>query len=118
MKRITLSLATVTTLLGVLAYIASPSVKAAGEANPIFVTEIPSGYRDWKLISVAHEEGNIHSIGAILGNDVAIKAYREGKLPYPDGTIIAASGAGLPPMKKPNPQPPVAAYFFESLTIN
>jgi hypothetical protein len=25
-----------------------------------------------------------------LGNDVAIKAYREGKLPFPDGTIIAA----------------------------
>jgi hypothetical protein len=26
---------------------------------------------------------------AILGNDVAIKAYREGRLPFPDGTIIA-----------------------------
>jgi hypothetical protein len=26
---------------------------------------------------------------AILGNDIAIKAYRDGKLPFPDGTIIA-----------------------------
>ena len=26
----------------------------------------------------------------MLGNDVAIKAYRDGTLPYPDGTIIAA----------------------------
>jgi Cytochrome P460 len=26
---------------------------------------------------------------AILGNDLAIKAYREGKLPFPDGAIIA-----------------------------
>ena len=26
---------------------------------------------------------------AILGNDIAIKAYREGKLPFPDGAIIA-----------------------------
>jgi hypothetical protein len=42
------------------------------------------------LISAAHEEGNLHSLGAILGNDVAIKAYREGKLPFPDGTIVAA----------------------------
>ena len=25
-----------------------------------------------------------------MGNDVAINAYREGKLPFPDGTIIAA----------------------------
>src|SRR5262249_47106013 len=48
------------------------------------------GYRDWKLISVAHEEGNLNSLGAILGNDVVLKAYREGKLPFPDGTIIAA----------------------------
>ena len=39
---------------------------------------------------MAHEEGNLNSLGAILGNDVAIKAYREGKLPFPDGTIIAA----------------------------
>jgi hypothetical protein len=62
----------------------------ADEAAPIFVTKPPESYRDWKLISVAHEEGNLNSLGAILGNDVAIKAYREGKLPYPDGSIIAA----------------------------
>ena len=56
----------------------------------MFVDKIPSGYSDWRLISVAHEEGNLHSLGAILGNDLAIKAYREGQLPFPDGTIIAA----------------------------
>ena len=27
---------------------------------------------------------------AQLGNDIAIKAYREGKLPFPDGTILVA----------------------------
>jgi hypothetical protein len=51
---------------------------------------LPAGYRDWRLISVAHEEGDLHSFAAVLGNDVAINAYRDGKLPYPDGTIIAA----------------------------
>jgi Cytochrome P460 len=51
--------------------------------------KLPAGYRDWKLVSVAHEEGSLNDIRAILGNDVAIKAYREGKLPYPDGAIIA-----------------------------
>jgi len=60
------------------------------ESWPIPVTEIPPGYRDWTWISVAHEEGNLHSFAAVLGNDAAIKAYRERKLPYPDGTIIAA----------------------------
>jgi hypothetical protein len=41
------------------------------------------------LISVAHEEGDLNDLRSILGNDVAIKAYREGTLPFPDGTIIA-----------------------------
>ena len=57
---------------------------------PIFVTKLPPGYREWTLISVAHEEGNLNSFAAVLGNDTAIKAYRERKLPFPDGTIIAA----------------------------
>ena len=39
---------------------------------------------------MAHEEGSFKSFAAVLGNDVAIKAYRDGKLPFPDGTIIAA----------------------------
>jgi len=63
---------------------------ANASTAPVPVTEIPPGYRDWTWISVAHEEGNLHSFAAVLGNDAAIKAYREGKLPYPDGTIIAA----------------------------
>jgi hypothetical protein len=75
---------------GVVALIAPAYGQASREAAPIFVNEIPPGYRDWRLISVAHEEGNLNSFAAILGNDVAIKAYREGKLPFPDGTIVAA----------------------------
>jgi hypothetical protein len=62
----------------------------AGEGAPIFVTNIPPGYRDWRLISVAHEEGNFHSFSAVLANDLAIQASREGKVPFPDGAIIAA----------------------------
>ena len=72
------------------AYLAPLFVKADGEAAPRFVDRIPPGYRDWKLISVSHEEGNLHSLNAILGNEKAIKAYREGILPFPDGAIIAA----------------------------
>jgi hypothetical protein len=64
--------------------------RADEQSPPVFVTNIPPGYRDWRLISVAHEEGNLNSFAAILGNDPAIKAYREGKLPFPDGAIIAA----------------------------
>jgi hypothetical protein len=39
---------------------------------------------------VTHEEGNFNQLRAQLGNDVAIKAYRERKLPFPDGAIIVA----------------------------
>jgi hypothetical protein len=77
-------------LAGVAAFMASASGQAGKEGAPTFVTKIPPGYRDWKLISVAHEEGSLKSIGAVLGNDVATKAYREARLPFPDGTIIAA----------------------------
>jgi len=66
------------------------SLSADQAAAPVYVTKIPPGYRDWRLVSVAHEEGNLHSLGAVLGNDIAIKAYRAGKLPFPEGTIIAA----------------------------
>jgi hypothetical protein len=57
---------------------------------------------DWRLISVSHEAGNLNSLGAVFGNNVAIKAYREGKLPFPDGTIIAALHCGHVPSAENN----------------
>jgi hypothetical protein len=89
MRRITFLLFAVATLAGGGALTAPSSRRADQEAVPIFVTKIPPGYRDWRLISVAREEGDLNDIRAILGNDTAIKAYREGKLPFPDGAIIA-----------------------------
>ena len=90
MRQIVFVLLAVVALGGVLAYTAPLSGQSAGEAAPIYGIKIPAGYRDWKLISVAHEEGNFNDLRAQLGNDVAINAYREGKLPFPDGTIVAA----------------------------
>jgi hypothetical protein len=71
MKRLTLLIA-VAILAGVFALTArAPRHAAAQQAASIFVTEIPSGYRDWRLISVAHEEGELHGFAAVLGNDAA-----------------------------------------------
>src|SRR5271166_2357168 len=81
---------------------APASGQGGGDAVPIFGIKIPPGYRDWRLVSVAHEEGNLHSFAAILGNDVAIQAYRDAKLPYPDGTIIAALHYGHVPSEENN----------------
>jgi hypothetical protein len=89
MTRITLLLVTAVTLAGIfICWAASTEVPDAA-AVPIPGITIPQGYRDWRLISVAREEGDLDDIRAILGNDVAIKAYRDGTLPFPDGTIIA-----------------------------
>jgi hypothetical protein len=72
--------------------------RAGSEASPIYGVTIPAGYRDWHVISVGHLEGgslnpgggNLRQLRAQLGNDIAIKAFREGKRPFPDGAIIAA----------------------------
>jgi Cytochrome P460 len=89
MKGFAYLLFAVVALAGVVVYVAHASGRSDGEADPVFGITIPRGYRDWKLISVAHEGGNLNDLRALLGNDVAIKAYREGKLPFPDGTMIA-----------------------------
>jgi hypothetical protein len=89
MRRIAYLLLAVATLAVVVASTAPAPGHAGEEAAPIFGIKIPPGYRDWKLISVAHEAGNLNDFRAVLGNDVAIKAYRGGKLPFPDGAIIA-----------------------------
>src|SRR5262245_6165567 len=61
-----------------------------GEAAPIYGITIPDGYRDWTLSSIARVGAPLNDMRAKLGNDVAMKAYREGKTaPFPDGTIIA-----------------------------
>ena len=90
MKRITFLLVAVVALAGVVAGMDPSSKQADEEAAAIVGGKLPPGYHDWTLVSVAHEEGDLKSLGAMLGNDVAIKAYRDGKLSFPDGTIIAA----------------------------
>ena len=90
------------TVAGVVVYLAHASGPWGGEADPVFGITISPGYRDWTLISVAHEEGNLNDLRALLGNDVAIKAYRMGKLPFPDGTIIARLAWSYVPSEENN----------------
>jgi hypothetical protein len=102
MRGINYILGAVVAMIGVVVYMAHASEPAAGEATPMFGIKIPAGYRDWKLISVAHEAGNNNDLRAVLGNDVAIKAYREGKLPFPDGAIIARLAWAYTPSEENN----------------
>ncbi len=90
MKHVTFFLIAAATMAGLVALIAPAPEHASGQTGPAFLTEIPHGYRNFRWISSAHEAGNLNSIGAVLGNEAAIKAFRNGTLPFPDGTIIAA----------------------------
>ena len=90
MKRINSLLIAVALVAGVVASLVARAGQTDKGTTAVFVTKMPAGYREWPVISVAHEAGDINSLGAKLGNDIAMKAYRDGKLPFPDGSIIAA----------------------------
>jgi hypothetical protein len=75
--------------LGSVAVYTAASGQSNDKAATDFGVKLPPGYRDWKVISVAHEAGKNNDLRAVLGNDIALKTYRDGKLPFPDGTIIA-----------------------------
>ena len=71
MRGIAFLLVSVATMIGVVASMVPTFGNADEEAAP-WVTEKPAGYRDWKWISSAHEAGKLNSLGALLGNDVAL----------------------------------------------
>lgn len=89
MKKFVWILALAVALGGGVAALAPALGDADGPAAPVFGIKLPEGYRDWRLVSVAHEEGKLNDLRAILGNDTAIDAFRAGKQTFPDGTIIA-----------------------------
>jgi hypothetical protein len=73
----------------VVAFLSLTSGEADDNSSPIFDVRIPAGYREWPVVSVAHEAGDVPDIRAILGNPIAMKALRDGALPFPDGSVIA-----------------------------
>ncbi len=102
MRKIACLSGAIVVLTGLVICVAHASGHADGQVAPVFGITIPSGYRDWRLISVAHEAGNLNDLRALLGNDVAINAYREGRLPFPDGTVIARLAWSYNPSEENN----------------
>jgi hypothetical protein len=102
MKHIVFGLLVVGAAAGAVVNVSPVSGQSDGGAAPIYGITLPQGYRDWRLISVAHlaagksDQALVEArmarkqLRAQLGNDIAIKAFQEGKLPFPDGAIIAA----------------------------
>jgi hypothetical protein len=120
-KHITFFVLALAAIAGLVIF-AVPAPGHADEASVPYVTEIPKGYRDWRWIASAHEEGDLNSIGAVLANNVAFKAFQEGKYPYPDGSVIAALHYKIVPSDENNkvfgkvqsfvPGPPTNVQFM------
>ncbi|MGX7707730.1 cytochrome P460 family protein [Methylobacterium sp. Gmos1] len=79
-------------LLCAAAGLALAAARASGDgakpASPVYGVIVPDGYRDWRLIAPALEDAPLNELRAVLGNDVAVRAYRTGTLPFPDGSIL------------------------------
>ena len=72
----------------VVAFMPIAAGSADDEESAIFGVKISCRISRLALISVAHEAGSFNDLRAVLGNDVAIKAFREGTRPFPDGAIM------------------------------
>lgn len=57
-------------------------------ASPIYGVTLPEGYRQWELIAPALEAAPLNEIRAVLGNRIAVDAYRRGAQPFPDGAVL------------------------------
>ncbi len=60
----------------------------AQDVSPIYGVAIPTGYRQWELIAPAQEAEPLDELRAVLGNSMAIRAYQDKTLPFPDGTVL------------------------------
>jgi hypothetical protein len=60
----------------------------AAPVSPIFGVSVPEGYRDWILVGVAQETGDLDELRAALANPAALKSHRAGTLPFPDGSAL------------------------------
>ena len=57
-------------------------------ASPIYGVTIPDGYRKWELVGTSMEAAPLDELRVILGNEKAIKAYKDKILPFPEGAIV------------------------------
>ena len=87
MHRYTLTVVVLLAAAGIL-FPAFPVATAADiVAAPTGVT-IPKGYRNWQVVAPSQRD-DMDQLRVILGNDIAMKAYRSKTLPFPDGAILA-----------------------------
>jgi len=77
--------------LVIIAFTNISNIALAGNASAALSPNeisLPEGYKDWRVIAVAHRTDN-NTMRAIVGNDRAIEAARKGQTnPWPNGAIL------------------------------
>jgi hypothetical protein len=82
-------IAAVTTLVsGVVLSLLAVSSNAQSHVSPIYGVAIPDGYRRWELVAPALEGEPLNELRAVVGNSMAVEAYRKGTGLFPDGTVL------------------------------
>ncbi len=86
MKTLHLTLAVVVPVI--LAAAAGAASNPDKPASPLYGVTIPDGYRQWGFIAPALEAPPLDELRTVVGNKIAVDAYRAGTLPFPDGAIL------------------------------
>jgi len=86
MRHPVMTIAALLAAVGIL-FPAFPATAAEIVAAPTGVT-IPKGYRNWQVVAPSQRDDK-DEIRVILGNNIAMKALRAKRLPFPDGAILA-----------------------------
>lgn len=57
-------------------------------AAPVYGVKLPVGHEDWPLIAPAQEAAPLDELRVVVGNPVAVRAYRDNVRPFSDGTVL------------------------------
>ena len=89
MRQILVALLAVTGAASAIAVMASATTAAdKGAASPVYGVTLPEGYRQWTVVAPAQEAAPLDELRVVVGNAKAIEAYRDGRLPFPDGSVL------------------------------
>jgi Cytochrome P460 len=113
MRRFTYSAQSVALGAGVSASTSSVLARAYADRSPIYAVEVSPGYRRWQLVAISHEEG-LNELRGILSTSLAMRAYRDRKRPFPNGTVLVKEAWNRLAL----PKPPVAdAYVTDAASV-
>lgn len=102
MTRLHAGFATMAAIASSMGVVAAAGTPDGADVSPVFGVKLPSDYRQWQVVTVAHEAGQLNDIRVVLGNPLAMKAFRTGRRPFPDGAAIARVAWKLDPSDRNN----------------